>query len=655
MSVTFSKQSTSIQGSSGPESVLAISLLLALIVPLQSSSAQVAGDQLPKVDLVGIPDEYAKLVEDAYEDAKKDPRNADKVGELGMILMRTTKLIKSAECFDFAIKLQPTEMRWYYYQGIVKEQLLETNEAEKLFRKCLQLDPYYAPTTIRLANLLAHSDPKQAETLYQSAEKLSPKDSRIYYGLGECARIQGQTEKSLGYYLKAIEIAPQYALAHGALARIYEERGDKINANIHRTAEKNGREPKVVKDPRYVELIGSGASGDWLLETANQLIVSGDFDLASKFIERAAKSKQFTEEAHKQQGLLAYYRQDYAKAADYLFRYLSEIRGDEDTRIIFARALIELKRYDDAGRELRTAVNSHSDNLEARELNAIVSLIQGRSEAAVVDLKVVLRQDPKRQRANSDLVVAYVSSGKYDDALKAYRFALRAFDSPVELDEQILISLLTLIRCSEYTTTSQRAIIAINRGCFPTFADFLSKAEFTESADRFRNYLKSIASVIERNASISQYGMAFALVDKLGEADEGGYIRDAMSKTIQTLARTSADGTTQFFSDNIKQSANEPVLAMQLAWIRATSADSSLRNAKEAVMLAESADKATSHKNPEVMDTLAAAYAETGDFDRAIRTVDEALQTDRAKESAIRRERFEQRLALYKKGTPYRY
>src|SRR5947207_1719192 len=63
-----------------------------------------------------------------------------------------------------------------------------------------------------------------------------------------------------------------------------------------------------------------------------------------------------------------------------------------------------------------------------------------------------------------------------------------------------------------------------------------------------------------------------------------------------------------------------------LAWIRATSRDATLRDGAEAVRLAERSCEISSTPDAGQLDTLAAAYAEAGDFDRAIQTANRALQ-----------------------------
>jgi Flp pilus assembly protein TadD len=90
------------------------------------------------------------------------------------------------------------------------------------------------------------------------------------------------------------------------------------------------------------------------------------------------------------------------------------------------------------------------------------------------------------------------------------------------------------------------------------------------------------------------------------------------------------------------------------AWLLATSQDASTRSGAEAVELAGAANEIASGKNPEVIDTLAAAYAESGDFVKARLFANQALdlavsQKDKELIAAIR-----SRVQLYAEGKPFR-
>lgn len=89
-----------------------------------------------------------------------------------------------------------------------------------------------------------------------------------------------------------------------------------------------------------------------------------------------------------------------------------------------------------------------------------------------------------------------------------------------------------------------------------------------------------------------------------------------------------------------------------LAWIEATSPDSSVRDGKSAVSAATKACELTHWSQWSWIDTLAAAYAEAGDFQHATQYQEQALRTGAPPESEEKAMR--ERLALYHQSQPYR-
>jgi tetratricopeptide (TPR) repeat protein len=94
-----------------------------------------------------------------------------------------------------------------------------------------------------------------------------------------------------------------------------------------------------------------------------------------------------------------------------------------------------------------------------------------------------------------------------------------------------------------------------------------------------------------------------------------------------------------------------PRLLNELAWILSTCEADQIRNGRRSVELAQKAVEITKHKNPQCLDTLAAAYAETGQFDMAVKAQQQAISflTD-PEEIEIRLTR----LRLYVDHKPYR-
>ena len=88
-----------------------------------------------------------------------------------------------------------------------------------------------------------------------------------------------------------------------------------------------------------------------------------------------------------------------------------------------------------------------------------------------------------------------------------------------------------------------------------------------------------------------------------------------------------------------------------LVWIWATCPDARFRDGKQAVEMATRVGELAQRINPANLDTLAAAYAEAGDFENAVKWQIKAMcmVRDKADKAA-----FANRLELYRSGQPYR-
>ena len=89
-----------------------------------------------------------------------------------------------------------------------------------------------------------------------------------------------------------------------------------------------------------------------------------------------------------------------------------------------------------------------------------------------------------------------------------------------------------------------------------------------------------------------------------------------------------------------------------VAWLRATLPDPVLRNGKKAIEEAHQACELSSWKEWGYIDTLAAAYAEAGDFAQAIKYQKQALQIAPGNDERVMGAK--QRLQLYEQHKPYR-
>jgi len=99
---------------------------------------------------------------------------------------------------------------------------------------------------------------------------------------------------------------------------------------------------------------------------------------------------------------------------------------------------------------------------------------------------------------------------------------------------------------------------------------------------------------------------------------------------------------------------NEVSTLQQMAWVLATFPDPSIRNGSEALALARRAVQLTKGKDPVILDTLAAAYAETSSFAEAVQTARTALDLASQANNEAVMAALESRIVLYEAGKPFR-
>ena len=137
-----------------------------------------------------------------------------------------------------------------------------------------------------------------------------------------------------------------------------------------------------------------------------------------------------------------------------------------------------------------------------------------------------------------------------------------------------------------------------------------------------------------------------------------------LQKDNRGLARRRSErGNAYFHLGDFKHAESDFVVAVRLdrrdpdvlnnvAWFRATCPEARFRNGKEAVELATLACTLDKWKDADEIDTLAAAYAETGNFAEAERYQQKAMAL--LSEDEALRPRFRARLEQYRSKQPVR-
>lgn len=109
-----------------------------------------------------------------------------------------------------------------------------------------------------------------------------------------------------------------------------------------------------------------------------------------------------------------------------------------------------------------------------------------------------------------------------------------------------------------------------------------------------------------------------------------------------------------YFTASLRQDSSMVSTLANTAWIMATTADEKLRNGTEAVRHASRAVELSRREDPSVMQALAAACAEAGDFGKAVATCAEAARLARARGNQNLAASLEAMQRQFEQQQPYR-
>ena len=182
--------------------------------------------------------------------------------------------------------------------------------------------------------------------------------------------------------------------------------------------------------------------------------------------------------------------------------------------------------------------------------------------------------------------------------------------------------------------------------------------------DALRDFLEVIRLQPQLDLGYYNAGVIYNLQNRYKEAIDMMTRAINLQKDNRGLARRRSErGNAYFHLGDFRRAQADFVAALRadrrdpdvlnnVAWFRATCPEANFRNGKEAVELATLACTLDKWKDADEIDTLAAAYAETGNFAEAQRYQQKAI--DLLSENEALRPKFRARLEQYRAKQPVR-
>ena len=320
----------------------------------------------------------------------------------------------------------------------------------------------------------------------------------------------------------------------------------------------------------------------------------------------------------------------YWQNSETLWTHTAEVTASNDTaRNARWDALLEHNHAQEVIQQTKAALHQNPDDADAYNGLATALLRQGRFHEAEENFKTVLEKNPGRPRTHYNIATALLGQNRVSDAIAELEDELQLQPNFAEAENNLGTALLQkgefeqailhLTKAAELNPTGSKIHYNLAMA-------FLKEGNADAAIAQFREELR-----IQPNFAAVHSDLGIALSQK-------GQVHEAIAEWQKAIALQ---------PDNLNAACN-------LAWVLATSPDSSVRDGSKAIEFSERATNLSGHQNPRILRLLAAAYAEQGRFEDAARTAEEALNLSKAQGDADLVNTLEQNIALFRNNSPLR-
>ena len=291
--------------------------------------------------------------------------------------------------------------------------------------------------------------------------------------------------------------------------------------------------------------------------------------------------------------------------------------------------LLDRGRLDEAIDQFQIALNIAPKYPMARTNLGIALAKKGRIDEAIANLQTVLEDYPNDSKARYNLGTALLEKGDSQSAIAAFEKALSIQSRYPSAHYSLGMALDDSGRIDEAIAHYQEAVQED-----PHFAE----AYYLLGNDLFR--------ISRVDDAIAAYERALQSRPAYPEVENNiGLALLKEGRPVEAIGHW----------ENAVANESDFVAALNnLAWVLAAFPEASIRNGDKALRLADRANQLSGSKDPAVLRTLAAAYAENGRFTEATVTAETGLQLANTQNNSALAKIFEGDLAHYRANAPVR-
>jgi len=364
--------------------------------------------------------------------------------------------------------------------------------------------------------------------------------------------------------------------------------------------------------------------------------VTEDEDRKLADFEAAAKADPGNADAGQGLALLYIKKGDNEKAVQTLHKLLDQDPDNPNLLAVLAEALTDLKKYDEALKYCDGVIKQAPRSTIGYDLRARIKVMKDDIPGAIKDLDEALSINDKDRQALLMRSNLHASQG-HDEQAKADVDKLLKLEP--DLPQAILLRSMIAAGKKRWgdATSDMQTLLQTD----PTNAEWrIRLAGYYVGDSRPRRAVEMLTQVLDG-------------VRDENDPEQRETKADALRARGDALLSVGkhADAVKDY-EEALKLDPEDTGVLNNMAWVLATSPEDGVRNADRSIELGTKACELTKYQKPHILSTLAAGYAEKGDFETAKKWSAKAVEMG-AKEDDIDQQ-LKKELESYKERKPWR-
>lgn len=304
----------------------------------------------------------------------------------------------------------PAGIRSALQQGMALLQSGRLQEAERLFRSVLAIDPKNVNALQLIALILFQAGKfQEGEQLLRRAIKQRPKVPDLHYNMGNMLDRQGKLKQAVEAYKNAVTFGLKDDRVYNNLGMVLSklERLEEAETSFHKAIDINPNNTSALSN--YGLVLWKSGRSEKAIEILKQAI-----DIDSRCVDALSNL-----------GIIYLSRLELDKAEGYLKQALEIDAGDFNAVNNLAVVYLHKSENDDALVMIRRALELDPGSTDAM-LNMAKVLLKGDDETGAIDAyRHVLKVFPKHSNALVGLGSILTTQGKFDEAKQCFQKAQR--------------------------------------------------------------------------------------------------------------------------------------------------------------------------------------------------------------------------------------